>query len=263
VLCTLGLHVAPLPEPTVGGPTVTALQIVDVRRGWLKPKAEERESGYSPERTGMKLVLEVQGADVAHASHFGMLELASATDDKGGQLKLNEDALGFHDLRTEFVEIDRDQMFFGDDKAPKDLIRIELPFESPARAASAISVRGKLQLKKVATVDVVVPATLGDVRNDQLDKLGVKVTIVKPDDDETFAYVVSGKLEAIHEAQLLSAQGQPVQTSGSSYMSDGETSHRSISLVKPLGTDAKLKLSLVTKAENVPVTFELKDLKLP
>jgi hypothetical protein len=262
MLCNTLFFIAPLPEPTAG-PTVTALQIVDVRRGWLKPKAEERESSYSPERTGMKLVLEVQGEDVAHASHFGMLELADATDDKGGRLKLNEDALGFHDMRTEFVEIDRNMMFLGEDKPPKDLIRVELPFESPARAASAISVRGKLQLKRVETVDVLVPTTVGDVKNDQLDKLGVKVKIVKPEDNETFSYEVTGKLDVLNEAQLVNAQGKALETSGSSSMSDGETLRRDISLAKPLGADAKLKLSLVTKAEDVPVTFELKDLKLP
>ena len=261
LLCNLWLYVAPLPEPTAG-PTVTALQIVDIRRGWLKPRDEDAEPSFTAERPGMKLVLEVQGDDVARASHYGMLELAGATDDKGGQLKLNEDALGFHDMRKEFVEIDRDQMFFGDDKAPKDLIRIELPFESPARGAATISVRGKLQLKKVETVDILVPATLGDVKNDQLEKLGVKVKIVKPDDDDTFSYEATGKLDTIHEAVLVSGD-QPVETSGSSWMKTGEELHRDISLVKPLGADVKLKLSLVVKAENVPVTFELKDLKLP
>ncbi len=263
LLCNLWLYVTPLPEPTAAGPTVTALEIVEVRRGSLKPKAEAPQSGFSSERPGLKLVLEVQGEDVAHASHFGMLELANAADDKGGQLKLNEDAFGFHDMRTEFVEIDRDRMFFGEDKPPKDLIRVELPFESPARAASAIAVRGKLQLKRVETVDVLVPTTIGDVKNEQLDKLGVKVKIVKPDDNDTFSYEVTGKLDALNAAQLVTAAGEPLETGGGMSMSDGEKLSRDISLNKPLPADTKLKLSLVTKAENVPVTFELKDLKLP
>jgi hypothetical protein len=207
--------------------------------------------------------LEVQGEDVARASHYGMLEIQAAADDKGGPLKLNEDALGFHDPRKEFVEIDRDQMFFGEDNPPKDIIRIEIPLESPARSASAVSVRGKLQLKKVETVDVLVPATPGEVKHEQLEKLGVKVTIIKPEPDGGFVYEAAGKLDALHQAQVVDAQGKPLETGGSSSFSDGETLHREISLEKPLPPDAKLKLSLVVKAENVPVTFELKDLKLP
>jgi hypothetical protein len=263
LLCNFWLYVAPLPEPSAAGPTVTALEIVEVRRGWLKPTAEPARPRFSPERPGMKLVVEIQGEDVVHASHFGKLELGSATDDKGEQLQLNEDALGFHDPRTEFVPIDRGQMFFGEDNPPKDLIRIELPFESPARAASAISVRGKLQLKRVETVDVVVPTTPGEVQNDRLDKLGVKVKIVKPEEDDSFSYEVAGKLDAVNQAQLVTAQGKPLETNGSSSMSDGETLRRDISLAQPLPADAQLKLSLVVKAENVPVPFELKELKLP
>jgi hypothetical protein len=263
LLSNVLLFVAPLPEPSAGGPTVTALEILEVRHGWLKPKADPSGPRFGSDRPGLKLIVEVQGADVARASHYGMLEIEAAADDKGAPLKLNEDALGFHDPRKELVEIDREQMFFGEDKPPKDVIHVELPFEPPTRAASAISVRGKLQLKKVETVDVVVPATPGDVKHEQLEKLGVKLKIVKPEEATGFVYEVSGKLDAVNEAQVVDAQGKPLETSGSSYFSDGETLHREISLAKPAPPDAKLKLALVVKAENVPVTFELKDLKLP
>jgi hypothetical protein len=263
LLCNTLLWVTPLPQPSAAGPTVTAVEIVEVRQARLKAKADSTGPRFSSERPGMKLVVEVQGEDVARASHYGMLEIQAATDDKGGPLKLNEDALGFHDMRKEFVAIDREQMFFGKDKPPKDVIRIEFPFEPPARAASAVSVRGKLQLKKVETVDVLVPTTVGDVRHEQLEKLGVKFKIVKSEEASGFSYEVSGKLEALDEAQLVDAQGKPVETSGSSSYSDGESLHREISLEKPAPADAKLKLSLVVKSENVPVTFDLKDLKLP
>jgi len=263
LLCNTLLWVAPLPEPSVGGPTVTAVEIVELRQARLKPKADSAGPRFSSERPGMKLVVEVQGEDVARASHYGMLEIQAATDDKGGPLKLNEDALGFHDVCKEFVAIDREQMFFGEDHPPKDVIRIEIPLESPARSASAVSVRGKLQLKKVETVDVLVPATPGEVKHEQLEKLGVKVNIIKPEPDGGFVYEASGKLDALHQAQVVDAQGKPLETGGSSSFSDGETLHREISLEKPLPADAKLKLTLVVKAENVPVAFELKDLKLP
>ncbi len=263
LFCNVLLCVAPLSEPAAGGPTVTAVEIVDLRRARLKPQADSAGPRFSSERPGMKLVVEVQGEDVARASHFGLLEIQAATDDEGGPLKLNEDAFGFHDMRKEFVAIDRDHMFFGDDHPPKDVIRIEIPFESPVRAASTLSVRGKLQLKKVETVDVLVPATVGDVRHEQLEKLSVKFKIVKSEEASGFSYEVSQKLDALNEAQLVDAQGQPLETRGSSSYSDGETLHRDISLEKPVSAEAKLKLALVVKAEKVPVAFDLKDLKLP
>jgi hypothetical protein len=211
----------------------------------------------------MKLIIEVQGEDVAHASHYGLLELAGASDDKNTPLKLNEDALGFHDLRKEFVEIDRDQMFFGEDNPPKDTIRIELPFDTPARSVLTVSVRGKLQLKKIQTVDVQVPTTPGEVKDEQLAKAGVKLTIVKPEEENEFAYEVSGKLDNLFETQVIDGQGKPVETMGRSRFGGDESMHCNINLTKPCPRDAKLKLTLVTKAENVPVTFDLKDLKLP
>jgi hypothetical protein len=99
--------------------------------------------------------------------------------------------------------------------------------------------------------------------HEQLEKLGVKVNIIKPEPDGGFIYEVAGKLDALHQAQVVDAQGKPLETGGSSSFSDGESLHREISLEKPLPADAKLKLSLIVKAENVPVAFELKDLKLP
>ena len=262
ILCNVVLFLAPLPEPAAG-PTVTALEIVDLRRARLKPQGAAEGQRFSFDRPGLKLVIEVQGEDVARASHFGMFELESAVDNTGDKLKLNDDALGFHDFRREFVAIYRAQMFLGEDNPPKDLIRIELPLESPARAAEKISLRGKLQLKKVETVDVVVPTAPGDVKHEQLDKLGLKLKIVKPEQENGLAYEVSGKLESLNEAQVVDAQGKPIETMGSSSSSDGDTLHRDIYLEKPVPADAKLKLSLVTKAENVPVNFELKDVKLP
>jgi hypothetical protein len=262
ILCNVVLFLVPLPEPAAG-PTVTALEIVDLRRASLKsPKAAEAQR-FSFDRPGLKLVVEVQGEDVARASHFGMFELEAAVDNTGDKLKLSEDALGFHDFRKEFVAIDRSQMFIGEDNPPKDVIRIELPLESPARAAATISLRGKLQLKKVETVDVLIPATPGDVKHEQLEKAGLKLKIVKSEDPESFAYEVSGKLDLLNEAQIVDAQGKPIETRGSSSYGSDESLHRDIYLEKPVPADAKLKLALVTKAENVPVTFELKDVKLP
>lgn len=262
ILCNVVLFLAPLPEPATG-PTVTALEIVDLRRAHLKPQKESEAQRFSFDRPGLKLTIEVQGEDVARASHFGMFELEAALDNAGDKLKLSEDALGFHDFRKEFVAIDRGQMFIGEDNPPKDVIRIELPLESPARAAATIALRGKLQLKKVDTVDVLVPATPGDVQHAQLEKAGVKLKIVKSDDDNGFAYEVSGKLDALNEAQVVDARGKPIETRGSSSFGGGDSLHRELYLEKPAPADAKLKLSLVTKAENVPVTFELKDVKLP
>ena len=262
LLCHALLCTTPQSQPATGGPQVTALEIFDVRHSRLssKPKSGLR---FSSEQPGLKLVVEVQGADVARASHFGMLEVAAAADDKDHPLKLNEDALGFHDPRKEMVEIDREQMFFGEEDAPKDAIRIEIPFESPARPATAISVRGKLQLKRIDTVDVVVAATPGDVTHEQLEKLGVKLKIIKPEEGNDFIYEVTGKLDALHDAELVDAQGKAIESNGRSSMSDGETLRREISLEKPTPADAKLKLSLVVKAENLAVPFDLKDLKLP
>jgi hypothetical protein len=263
LLCNAVLWIMPLSEAAAAGPTVTAREIFDVRHVRLGAKPDSAGPRFSMERPGMRLVVELRGEDVAHASHYGMLELEAAADDKGGTLKLNEDALGFHDLRKEFVEIDRSQMFLGEDNPPKDAIRVEIPFESPARAASAVSVRGKLQLRRVETVDVLVPATPGEVKHEQLEKLGVKLTIVKPEEDNGFAYEAEGKLDALLDAQLVDAQGKPLETNGSMSMGGGESLHREIMLGKPLPAGAKVKLVLVVKSANVPVPLDLKDVKLP
>lgn len=261
-LCNVALLLPPSAEP-VDGLKVTAVEIVDLRRAKLKPAKPSENQHFSFDRPGLKLVVEVQGEDAARASHYGMLEIESATDNTGAKLKLNEDAFGFHDSRTEFVEIDRSQMFFGEDDAPKDLIRVELPFESPARSAATISVRGKLDLKKVATVDVLVPTTVGELANEDAKKAGLKIKIVKPDDEKSFSYEVSGKLDALFNAAIVDADGKPVETNGGSSFGGGDTSHRVIYLEEPMPENAKLRLSIVTKAEIVPAKFDLKDVKLP
>ncbi len=263
LLCNALLSAAPPPGAVADGPTVTALEIVEVRRALLKPQAGAERQHFGFDRPGLKLVLEVQGPDVAQASHYGMLELDAAADDKGGKLKLNEDALGFDDIRKEFVEIDRGHMFMGEENPPQDLIRVELPFQPPARAASTISLRGKLQLKRVQTVDVLVPVTPGEVKNEQLEKLGVKFKIVKPEDERGFAYEVSGKLDALHEVSIIDAQGKALKTTGRSSFGSDEEQQCEITLEQAVPADGKAKLSLVVKSENVPVAIDLKDLKLP
>ena len=101
------------------------------------------------------------------------------------------------------------------------------------------------------------------VTHEQLEKLGVKLKIIKPEEGNDFIYEVTGKLDALHDAELVDAQGKAIESNGRSSMSDGETLRREISLEKPTPADAKLKLSLVVKAENLAVPFDLKDLKLP
>jgi len=263
VLLSSTLYCAlPLPE-SPAGPEVSAVEIIEVRRARLKPPEPSAGSTFSFDETGLKLVVEVKGADVAGASHFGMLELAEATADQGGKLKLNERAFGFHDARSEFVPIDRERMYFGQEHPPQDCILVEIPFELPVRTAATFSVRGKLQLKKVETVDLLVPTTEGEVKNEQLKKLGLTFKVVKSEQPNSIAFEVKGELEALHAVDVVDAQGKPLDTSGSSSMGDEETSYRDISLENPVPADAKLKLSLVVKSEDVPVAFELKDLKLP
>jgi hypothetical protein len=262
-LCNLLFGAMTLAEPAGSGSTVTAFEIVETRQVRLKPQTGRQMRRFGAEQPGMKLVVDVQGADVARASHFGMLEVEAASDDKGGQLKLDEEAIGFHDYHKEFVPIDRERMFFGEEKPPKDLIRVEIPLTPPARSAATVSVRGKLQLKRVETTDLLVAATPGDVKDEQLAKLGLKLKIVKSEEGNGFAYEVSGKLDALNDAKLVDAQGKPLETQGSSSFGDDESQHHEIGLEKPLPAGAKLKLALVVKATNVPVAFDLKDLKLP
>lgn len=260
LFCGLVFLLPPIAAP-VDGPKVAAVEILDVRRAHLKtPKPENR---FSFDRPGLKLVIEVQGEDVLRASQYGMLELDAATDNTGAKLKFNEESFSFNDIRKEFVEVDRSQMFMGEENPPKDVIRVELALESPARAAASISLRGKLQLKKVATVDVVVPATPGEVKNEELTKAGVKFKVAEASDENSFVYEVSGKLEALFDATVVDAQGKPFEIRGRMSSGGGESSRREIFLEKPVPPDAKVRLAIVTKAEVVPVPFDLKDLKLP
>lgn len=247
----------------VSGPTVTAAEIIDVRRVRLKPQSPAEEPRFSLDRPSMKLTIEIQGPEVSRASHFGMLELESAADNKGNKLKLDESSLGFNDFRKEFVAFDRNHMFFGQENPPKDLVRIELTFEPAVREASSISVRGKFQLKHVETIDILVAAAVGDIKHEQLDKLGLKLKIIKPSRPNDISYEASGKLAALHDVQLIDADGQPVENNGVASMSDSLTLQRDIYLSNPPPPGAKLKVSLVTKAEDAPVAFDLKDLKLP
>lgn len=243
-------------------PKVTAVEIVDLRRADLKPKSDDQPR-FSFDRPGLKVVIEIQGEDVAKASHYGMLTFESATDNTGAKLKLNEDAFSFRDARTEFITIDRSQMFMGEKDAPKDVIRVDLPFESPARAAAAISLRGKLEVKKIATVELQVATTPGPVESAELKAAGAKLEIVKSDDDKVFAYKLTGKLDAVFEAIVTDAQGKPIETNGSSSSGGRESSTREIYLESPLPADAKLRIAVVTKSEVAAVKIELKDIKLP
>lgn len=243
---------------------VTIHEVTDFRRVRPneKPSPNERIV-VSGERPGLKLVIDLQGSDAAAASHFGMFELESAADDKGGKLKLAEDALTFHDLRKEMIEVDRDQMFMFDHNPPKDAIRIELPFENPARGAAAVSVKGKLQLKRVATEEVLVPTKIGDVTNEKIEKAGLKIKIKKASTAGSFAFMIAGKTDMLNAATIVDAAGKPIETNGSSTSEMSSSIEKEIYISQPLPADAQLKLDLVTKAETVAVPIDLKDVKLP
>lgn len=243
---------------------VTVHEIADFRR--VRPNEKPNPNGLrvvSGERPGLKLVIDLHGPDAISASHYGMFELESAADDKGAKLKLADDALTFNDLRKEMLEVDRERMFVFDENPPKDAIRIELPFENPNRGAAAISIRGRLQLKRVATLAVLVPAKVGAVVNDQLEKAGVKIKIKKPGQPNGFSYEISGKTDMLNAAQLVDAAGKPIETNGSATSESGSKIEREVYLENPVPSGTQLKLDLVTKAETIPLTIDLKDIKLP
>ena len=53
ILCNVVLFLAPLPEPAAG-PTVTALEIVDLRRARLKPQGAAEGQRFSFDRPGLR-----------------------------------------------------------------------------------------------------------------------------------------------------------------------------------------------------------------
>ncbi len=242
--------------------TVTLVELTDFRRVRPQPTEAEKMGFMIGDRPGLKLVLEIKGEDVEKAGAYGMLKIESASDDAGGELKFDEHGIGMNEFHEEFVKIDRGMMYMGEENPPKDAIRIELPFESPPRAAKAISIRATLQLKKIETMEVVVPAALGEVKHEELEKRGLTFAVTKPD-MEGFAYQAGGKLAALHDVRMVDADGKEIESQGSSSYGDGETVSREVWLASAPPADAKLKLLLVIKEEDAPVAIELKDLALP
>lgn len=238
-------------------------EVNDLRRVRPNEKPDPDRMVMNNDKPGLKVVFDLVGPDAGAASHFGMVEIESATDDKGGKLKRDEEAFGFHDMFKEMVEVDRDQMFMFDHNAPKDAVRVELQFQNPPRSAATVSVKAKMRLRKVATATVRVPAKPGEVKDEKLAKAGIKLTIKKADEEGSFEFEASGALDMLHGAMLVTAGGEPIETNGGSTMSSGDEVQRNWSLREKLPADAQLKLDLVTTSEMLAVPVELKDVKLP
>ncbi|RJP33187.1 MAG: hypothetical protein C4547_12760 [Phycisphaerales bacterium] len=274
--------------PAVGdGPEhvdVRVLSIAENRFKDLTPRSSDGSvvqvfSSWNQDRNTLTVALGLRGRPVTAATHYGRIALKGASFDGGAALTLNADfKVGFTDPRTEFVQIDRDSMYFGRPDASADQIIVELKFDLPPRKATRIEkLTGVIELRtgdtRELTIDGIASKPGAAIENSALRAAGVTLTVADPKSKQPGFFMsgapgksvtlkVSGNVDALLDAELIDADGEPLYASRMTSTGEGAT-------VIVLEDDAdlppttRLKLRVAVDQKTIPVPFDLKSIELP
>lgn len=261
----------PAAAPTAGEQvTIAPISISETRSKNLVGE----ESGFG-DRSGIELVIRVQGDSLKGATSFGKLKVADAKDDTGTDLKVKERPMFGND--DDFKPIQSGMLGMLQKKGEKGF-RVKLDLGVAARKAMKISlVKGEFQVLaggKEATVTAKsLPGMKGKTITDpKLKEAGVEITVVDPkkaggmffggSGPNSLALKMTGTLTAIQEVEVLDKAGKSA-TSG--HMSSGSDNEQTVSydLKQPLDDTMTLQIKLLIGQKAVTVPFEVKDVELP
>ena len=208
---------------------------------------------------GLEVTLNLSGPELAEAKGV-KIEVAEAKDDLGTDVSKVE-RFGFG---GEFEQL---QKKFGSEAKPGEFeLKLKLP--NPARAAKKLMISGTVKLlvpsKDPAGVVTVNPAKESGkaVESDALKAAGVEITFTAPKGAEAGYKIVDPK-NAVASVEYCSADGKPLETSGTSSFGFNGTKNITVSLNNPVPADSVAKIYLITAKSVVTLPFKLDGLDLP
>ena len=277
-LCVIAAGIVSIAVTSMAAVTVTPVRISESRVKDLAAKAGQ-ESSHMGFNEGLRLVVRLDGPEVAGATQYGKLKIAQATDDAGTNLLPKAEGFGAEDAEG-FVKF-RSAMMMGIFSSDRDdpQLFVELRLDPAARKAGRIKlIKGQMQViagGESKTVEVKNPgAMLGKMIDDAaLKQGGVQIQVLDPKkadqgmmmmagDGPQVVVQIKGNLSVLDSIKVVDGQGKDLgQGEGSSSSKDVET--RSITLSQAPDAQTTLKITLHVGQKTVNVPFELKDVPLP
>lgn len=252
--------------------SVTELRRVDLH----KEKTDDSGFMFNNEEPHLTLSLQLKGPAAAEATHWGKLKIKTAKDDQGNTLKLRASEFSMNDPVKDFVEIDRERMFFGRDDIPDDLLEIDLTMAPSKRAAGKIAeIEGELQLRigqrEVVTVEDIKSHEGKTLDDATLEQAGVEVEIKEPDMGGFFSLdnpangivvAVRGKPAAVLSLTLQTPGGEEINVMQMTMNNQKERMFL-LEADQALPKGAQLEITVATEQKDVKVPLKLKDIPLP
>ncbi len=252
-------------------PSVQIVQIHEVRHKDLrKNPAKSQLGGVNPDaQESLAVTIEITGGAAARAEKFGFVQITKAEDDQGKVLKPREGFGTNTNPHDRLVDVDRDAMFFWEEKKPTDRLRVTLHFDAPARSSKALkTLTGKLKLfvikerKEVIVADIL--SMQGKtIENELLKSAGLIIKVTKVEDkSKAVTFETSGNQDSLLELALVDAAGKGINVATMTMTLGGKTS-RTLQPVETVPVDARLKLTIGLGQETVEVPFSFTDIPLP
>ena len=263
----------PLPPATTS--PVRLLEVREVRyRGFGTIKPERKTGAVDPAREPrLTVVVEVQGQAAAAAVKYGFIEIAKAEDDRGTLLEPRTGIGLDNHPHDRFIEVDRDSMFYWDDAAPKDKLRINLHFEPLARGAKKLIIlSGTMKLLTIQEQKEVVVADIlnsqGDtLENDVLKSAGLEIKVARVDPrTKSITLEIAGARDSLVGLALVDSDGNNIEVATLSAQSDISTGPILAMTLQPWAAvppDAQLELTVGFGQQTVEVPFHFSNVLLP
>jgi hypothetical protein len=243
-------------------PTVRVMTVSEARE---KRLIEMKQSGgfSMPSENILTLTLLIEGDVVPDLTHYGReAPEVTAVDDTGQSL----DAKGHHMTGT----LDRDHMWFFQDEAPADKIKVDVQLEAPKRSATKLAtVEGAIGFEAATVTEVRlsdlathVGASVEHAALEQA-KVSVKIAAFDPGNPmQAIELELGDPDERVTSFDIVDGSGTSLSNGYSSF-GFGGTRQVQLSADGRLPDDARLVLGVVTARRTVSIPFELKDVELP
>lgn len=193
---------------------VRILTIAEHRTRIVAEGAED--NGRSP---GLRLRLEFSAKNLHEVTHWGDLKFTYAKDERGTDLIASRRSV-YEPLEEGLRLINRNHMWFGEDKKPKDKLKLEITVGLPQRSAlklAKLEATLSMQRSKVETTRIEATSKMAGkmLKVPAAKKLGAKIKFAQIDDN-TLRFTVTGKPEVVQTIIIRDAAGADLSNGRSS-----------------------------------------------
>lgn len=213
----------------------------------------------------LKLTLSLSGPEAESAVRYGHLKLDEAVDDKGSSLIATNDT--FHEA-TKFK--DYSNAFFRKSSfSGKSDPQVELDLALPSRQATRITrLRGSLEVAEPGTLQTIELAALKGAGKKPLAVpanagVGITATVASSEPLRSIGIEIIGDESALESLEVVDASGRKISDGMSSWAINGGPVKKTLTLRQPLDDSMKLVAKLALNRKITPISFDLKDIKLP